>query len=138
MSEYEKFKTYLESTNFQERINKLAKKYKNKKIIIYGAGVLFQVICDNYDLSGLNIVAVSDKKFKKEEVFYTKEHHNYRAISPFLLEDMDFDLIIVANYNPLRLIKYLKTDMFYDTKITAVPFVKKGLRESFKELFKNK
>ena len=47
----------------QKQIDKLSKKLKNKKLVIYGAGDFAKVLFENYDLSKLNILAVSDKKF---------------------------------------------------------------------------
>ena len=35
--------------------------------IIYGAGKMFKTINDNYDLSAINIVGITDQKFKIEE-----------------------------------------------------------------------
>ena len=35
---------YLKAVHAQRQINKLARKYKNKKIVIYGAGEYFQIL----------------------------------------------------------------------------------------------
>ena len=56
--------TYFKEVNAQKQINKLARKYKNKKIVIYGAGEYFRILKENYDLSKLNIVGIADKKFE--------------------------------------------------------------------------
>ena len=42
---------------------KLNKKLKGKTIVIYGSGLLFQKVLSNYDLSELNIIGISDRKF---------------------------------------------------------------------------
>ena len=55
---------YLKAVHAQRQINKLARKYKNKKIVIYGAGEYFQILKNNFDLSNLNIVGIADKKFE--------------------------------------------------------------------------
>ena len=52
---------YLKAVHAQRQINKLARKYKNKKIVIYGAGEYFQILKNNFDLSNLNIVGIADK-----------------------------------------------------------------------------
>ena len=57
------FKEILEEQNAQKQINKLSRKLKNKKVVIYGAGNFSKVLFENYDLSKFNILAVSDKKF---------------------------------------------------------------------------
>ena len=82
---------YLKNYNIQKKIDKFAKKYKNKKIVIYGAGKLSDYIFKNYDLSKLNIIAVADKKFsKKGDTF-----NNIQGIEPVGINDIDFDVIIV-------------------------------------------
>ena len=60
------FQEYLKIYNAQSKINKLAKRYKNKKIAVYGAGQFSHAIFSNYDLSNLNIVAVADLRFEDE------------------------------------------------------------------------
>jgi len=54
---------FLKKHNFQNHINLLAHKYKNKKIFLYGAGMFFDAISENFDLSGLKIIGIADKKF---------------------------------------------------------------------------
>ena len=58
------YKKYFADVKAQKQINKLAKKYKNKKIVIYGAGIMAETLFNNYDTSKLNIVAVCDQKYK--------------------------------------------------------------------------
>ena len=65
MSEY--FKKYLKNIKFEKNLRDLKKKLKDKKIIIYGTGLLFQYINENFDLSELNILGVSDIKFSVEQ-----------------------------------------------------------------------
>jgi len=59
----DELKQLLKKSNMQKRIDKFAEKYKDKKVIIYGGGLLFSIINQNYDLSKLNITAVADKRF---------------------------------------------------------------------------
>ena len=60
---YKEFLEELKTANFQKRIDDLAKKYKNNRIILYAAGILMDVIAENFDLSALNIIAISDIKY---------------------------------------------------------------------------
>ena len=55
---------FLKKQNFQKRIDKLSKKYAGKKIIIYGGGKAFELMCQNYDFSKLNIIGIADIKFE--------------------------------------------------------------------------
>ena len=74
------FLNYLQKYNAQEKINKLAKKYKNKRVVIYGAGQFAKTAFENYDLSKLNIVAIADKKFEQEG-----EHHFFNILDESIL-----------------------------------------------------
>ena len=55
----QELKKFLEKNNFSKRLNKLNKKLKDKKIIIYGAGKFFRAIVENYDLSNLGTTGAS-------------------------------------------------------------------------------
>ena len=81
--------SYFEKHNTQKYINKLAKKYKGKKILLYGNGIISKVIKENYDLSNLNIVAITDRKFLGCDIIPEK----YQAVSPNKLKTIDFDVI---------------------------------------------
>lgn len=95
--EEDKFKKYLRKVNAQSKIDKLAKKYKDKNIIIYCAGVFAETIFKYYDLSKLNIVAVSDKGFASNN----NKFHNIRCVMPMQLRNMDYDIILtcIINYD---------------------------------------
>lgn len=56
--------SYFNEVKAQKQINKLAAKYKDKRIVIYRAGEYFQTLANNFDLSSLNIIGISDKNLK--------------------------------------------------------------------------
>jgi len=87
----------LKKINYQKYIDNLAEKYKNKKIVVYGAGSFFEYVIKNYDLNGLNITAISDKKFQgtNEEMYM-----NYRAISPYEIAEYNPDVVFSGIYDP--------------------------------------
>ena len=104
MSENE-FAAYLEKINFQKRLDTLAKKLKDKKIIIYGTGLFFQTLIKNYDLSVLNIVALSDKKFSKHEdneIFL-----GYKVCAPMEIADFKPDYVLVGTIKFIDIIEEL-------------------------------
>ncbi len=105
----EKWDKYLKFVDEQKYIDKLAKKYKGKKILIYGAGTIAEHIFDNYDLSKLNIIAVSDKKYSS-----TSKYKDYIAIPPEDITDLNPDVILFTLYN----YKSVKKD-FKQQKISA-------------------
>ena len=109
---------YFKSVHAQRQINKLARKYKNKKIVIYGAGEYFQILKNNFDLSKLNIVGIADKKFE------TSKDSNptpYLALAPEELKDFDFDVILVALYDDTSLCDYLEYQLLINTENEGTP-----------------
>ena len=109
---------YFKSVHAQRQINKLARKYKNKKIVIYGAGEYFQILKNNFDLSKLNIVGIADKKFE------TSKDSNptpYLALAPDELKDFDFDVILVALYDDTSLCDYLEYQLLINTENEGKP-----------------
>ena len=109
---------YFKAVHAQRQINKLARKYKNKKIVIYGAGEYFQILKNNFDLSKLNIVGIADKKFE------TSKDSNptpYLALAPDELKDFDFDVILVALYDDTSLCDYLEYQLLINTENEGKP-----------------
>jgi len=88
----EEITDYLKQINFQKRIDKLAKKHQNKTIMLYGAGLLFDIIYNNYDLSKLNIVGIADQKFSAEK----KEAFGYCAYHSLIFPEFKPDITLMA------------------------------------------
>lgn len=114
---------YLEKHKYQKQLETLAKKFRNKKVVIYGYGALFKFIEAKYDLTQFNIIGIVDKKFSKfdNNDFPT----NYTYIKSDDLYAYDFDVVLIATENYLPIIKELK-------KITnkkIYPLIKKSLSE---------
>ena len=103
MQNDEKWDKYLKFVDEQKYIDKLAKKYKDKKILIYGAGTIAEHIFNNYDLSKLNIVAVSDKKYSS-----TSKYKGYLALSPNEIKNLNPDVILFTLYNNKIVKRYFK------------------------------
>lgn len=53
---------------FEKYLTNLEKRLKNKKIVIYGAGIMFDCISNNFDISRFNIQAIADKKFENQNI----------------------------------------------------------------------
>ena len=104
---------YFKSVHAQRQINKLARKYKNKKIVIYGAGEYFQILKNNFDLSKLNIVGIADKKFETSK---DSNPTSYLALAPEELKDFDLDVILVALYDDTSLCDYLEYQLLLNTQ----------------------
>lgn len=125
------FKQYLETYNAQAKINQLAKRYKNKKIIIYGAGQFSREIFDNYDLSKLNIIAVADKKFTDEK---NRSFYNLNCIPPEEMGKIDCDVILIANFDYDFFLAQLDDNFLYKTKNENVE-IRPLIKLTFKDLF---
>ncbi len=87
-SDWEK---YFEKIEEQKYIDKLSKKLKNKKVLLYGAGICAEILFKNYDLSKLNITGISDKKFEREN---EKEYKGIKTVKPNELKDLEYDVIL--------------------------------------------
>lgn len=104
--------TYFKQVKAQRQIDKLAKKYKNKKIVIYGCGEYFKTLYNNFDLSGLNIVGISDKKFEKNQ---DDNPTPYKALAPEDLKYFDLDVILVALYDDTSMCDNLEYRILINT-----------------------
>ena len=100
--EKESWFEYFNVINEQKYIDKLAKKYKNKKILLYGAGLVSDVLFENFDMSKLNIVGISDKRF---EGFNEEKYFEIKTYKPDEIKDLDFDILLVA----LKNYKFMKS-----------------------------
>ena len=78
----------------QKFIDRIAKRCKNKKVLVYGAGVVSRNVFQFYDFSKLDIVAVVDKSFENSSI---TEFEGHRAIPPSEIKNEDFDVVLVAN-----------------------------------------
>ncbi len=111
----EKWIEYFKFAKQENRLKKLSKKYKNKKIIIYGAGIIGEILFENYDMNKFDIVAVSDAKFKEKSTF-----KNCLAVPPEALKNIDADVILFTLYKPqtaMSAIKKLGVKIKTDTLI---------------------
>lgn len=128
-------KSYLEDNNAQKQISKLAKKCKNKKVVFYGAGDFFYTIKDNYDLSGLNVVGISDLKFNTNK---SENKTEYRALAPDELKTEDYDAIVITLLNDLQILKVLENQILKGTKnenVDIYPIITPTIKYLISKLF---
>ena len=98
-------KELVNSQSVKENFNAFVRKYKDKKVLLYGAGKFFDILYKEYDFSKLNIVGIADKKFKKGA---EKNLYNLKCYSLSELFFFFFDVILttVVDSNPIS--NYLK------------------------------
>lgn len=110
-------KKYLEDLKFEKYFINLKKKLKNKKIVIYGTGTLFQSVFKAYDISELNIIALSDKKYTS----VGKEFEGHITIPPQQICDYKPECILVA----LQEYENVINELQQQTQVEILPLVKK-------------
>lgn len=118
--------------NFTKQLIHLKKRYKNKKIVIYGAGKFFHAIKTHFDLSDLNIIAVADKKFLEFEEYYDKDL-GYNVISPLKIADYKPDIVLLAVECTFFIEKYIVEEVFKQSKkFRYRPLVEEPLEEKMR------
>ncbi len=122
----------LKKYKFANTLQKLTKKFKNKKIVVYGVGALFRTICKYYDISSLNICAVSDVKFKTHE--YGETYLNYPVCSPDEIIEIAPDYVLVGTRFYLNIIEHLHFILLKKSKIKIKPLLKKNFLTLLKEI----
>lgn len=115
------FNTLLEILQFKKHLYHLKNKIGKKKILLYGAGLLFEYIDKNYKLNEFNIIGISDKKFEteKDDLFLNK----YKKIRPSKIPDLNVDYILVTTLKSKNIIKALQRN---DIKI--IPLIYENLK----------
>ena len=128
--DYDSLKEWISRKNQQKRIDQLSKKYKDKKVVIYGAGILSSVVLDNYDLSGLNIVGIADQRFYGSD----EEFKGYKGVAPYDMQELSPDIILIATYNTGDVRDFIKEEILPDMgKIPVEPMVNKSIKEKIAE-----
>ena len=91
---------YLKYIDFKNKLEKLNIQLKNKKVVLYGAGILLETAIEKYDFTKLNIIAISDKKFEREPV---ESFAGVKTINSEKISELNPDVILlsVKNYKNL-------------------------------------
>lgn len=125
------FKEFLSGFDVQKKIDKVAKKYKKKRIALYGAGKYSKQIFENYNLSKLNIVAVADAKFEDKK---NRQFFGLNCIEPKELANFDCDVILISNYDYKKFLTILDDQILYLNKNERIE-IRPLLKLTFKDLF---
>jgi len=123
---------YLEKYKFDKTLPKLIKKLKDKKVVLYGAGVFLELIKKYYDLSKLNVIGITDKRF--EEHSENDEFLGYKVYSPDEIIKLNPDYVVVATKMYVNIIENLYYNTLKGTKIKIKPLLKKGFFDLLKEI----
>lgn len=124
---------HLKFCEFEKYLEKLIKKLKNKTVIIYGTGSLFQKILKEYDLTGLNIIGVCDGKYLLEQE--GKEDLGYKIIPKEKLEEYDADYLLLGLQNYIDILCDFSSGIYKKKKTRVLPLVRIPLLKSLKEIW---
>ena len=95
------FESYLKEVNFEKYLKKLKTKLKNKKVIVYGSGSLFQFIKEKYDLSDINIIGISDMKFTDSQE--GQDFLGYKIVPKLKMKSYEPDVVLIATLKYLSI-----------------------------------
>ncbi len=123
---------YLSDINFEKQLDYLKKKIKNSPVIVYGVGKLFQTIKSKYDISWLNVLAVSDASFFEEDEFL-----DYKAIPPDNMYNYSPEYVLVATLKYESIIDYIVVKYFKTNSTKVIPLCKPTLKSILKDFFRN-
>ena len=123
--------TYLYRHKFDKTLPKLIKKLKGKKVLLYGAGAYLETIKKYFDISGLNIIGISDRRFayNKEET----EFLGYKTYSPEEIVELKPDYVVVSTKFYINIVESLYENTLKNTNIKIKPLVSKSFWTLFKE-----
>lgn len=124
---------YLHQMNFEKTYPKLIKKLKNKKIIIYGAGALLELINKYFGLSELDIIGISDKRYSSHNENET--YLGYKVYAPNEIAKANPDYVLVSTINYIPIIEQLYFDTLKATNIKIKPLFKKDFLTLVKEIW---
>ncbi len=121
-----------------QRLNTLVKKYHNKRVIIYGAGKLFEQINKNFDLSGFNIIALSDIRFKNDKLIRDNQL-GYNIISPELIHTLKPDIVLICVLEPFYVEKYFNEQLFKNkqNRFRFEPIIQENSKMAIEKLFRD-
>ncbi len=129
----EEFKEYLENIKFDKYLIKLKSKFKNKKIIIYGAGALFQYINKHYDLSEFNIIGISDAKFLMEHE--GQDFDGYKIIPKEKMKEYNPDIVLIATQKYISIVEDFALNIFKNSKTKVFPLARISFWKLLKEIW---
>ena len=111
---YKELEKSFNKKDIQSYIDKLSNKYKDKAVLFYGAGVLAELLFDQYDLSQFKTIGIADNKFMYEK----GEFKNIKTVSPEEIEALTPDVIILTIYDDVQIKRFFKV---YYPEIAKIP-----------------
>lgn len=126
---------YLYEFKFDKTLPKLAKKLNGKTVVLYGAGTFLKLIKKYFNLSELNIIGISDKKFENHGE--NDEFLGYKVYAPDEIKGLNPNYVLVSTKLYVDLLEDLMYKTLKHTKIKVEPLVKKPLLTLIREIWEN-
>lgn len=127
--EYLSYVDYLKSVNFEKILNNLKAKYADKKVILFGTGVLLDAILDNYNITEyLNIIGISDKRAEESNATTYKDFNLYK---PIALRALNFNVVLDTSVLFEKTAKYLRHNFFVKKSVEIAPIVQIPFADKF-------
>ena len=126
---------YLYEFKFDKTLPKLVKKLKGKSIVLYGAGAFLELIKKYFNLSELNIIGISDRRFENHGE--NDEFLGYKVYAPDEIKDLNPNYVLVSTKLYVDLLEDLMYKTLKHTKIKLKPLVKKPILTLIREIWEN-
>ena len=123
--------SYLLKYNFEKRLEELKTKLKDKKVLFYGGGLLFELICHYFDLSSLNIIGVVDKKCHNTKL--SEQICGYKLYSPKQILELNPDYVAITTRRVIPIAENLYFNYLKNTNIKLISLVKRNFIDTLKE-----
>lgn len=96
--EYDDYIKFFRKCGFEKRLKNLSRKYKDKKVLLYGNGIFFDALVDSYDLNSyFNVVGVSDIRYLNNK---PDTYKNFKVFAPYDFKNEDIDVVICSTVDP--------------------------------------
>ena len=129
--EYLSYIDYLKSIDFDRKLEILRDKYADKKVVLFGVGLLLDAILDNYNIKDyLNVIGISDSRIQDDS---TKEYKGFNLYKPLALRALNFSVILDTNILFEKTSKFLRNNCYVKKSVK----IEKLIQIPFTEHFKN-
>jgi len=116
---------YLLKYKFDKYLPILVKKLKGKTAIFYGAGVYLELIQHYFDISELNVIGITDRKYK--DVSDEQEIYGYKICKFEQITELNPDYVIITAKRFIPIWESLYFGFLEKTKIKIIPILKKNI-----------
>lgn len=130
-SQVNELRQYLNKQCFCKRLAYLVRKLEKKRIVIYGAGWLFEEINKNYNLKDLNIIALADRNFINNDI---SEYLGYPTCKPSEIVNLKPDVVLISTLKFFDVLATLDKEAYDQNNIKILPLLKMNFFDKIKRI----